>query len=129
VHLSQVSRVRRQKIRNPAALDRACSTGFGEGRIFFDWCFVNRTSPFSNYQYNGQDADGCSLPSFYYHSLLLFDVAIGVQLTPLFSCKHVTTIAAKPHPKSACLLQRSLDVNGAEKWSFISKTATIPCAP
>src|SRR6266576_1760956 len=29
-----------------------------------------------------------------------------VQLTPKFSCKHATTIAAKPHPKSAC--QRSL---------------------
>ena len=29
-------------------------------------------------------------------------------LTPKFSCKHTTTIAAKPHPKSACLLQRSL---------------------
>ena len=28
--------------------------------------------------------------------------------TPKLSCKHVTTIAAKPHPKSACLLQRSL---------------------
>jgi hypothetical protein len=31
------------------------------------------------------------------------------RLTPEFSCKHVTTIAAKPHPKNACLLQRSLD--------------------
>jgi hypothetical protein len=30
-------------------------------------------------------------------------------LTPWFSCKHTTTIAAKPHPKSACLLQRLLD--------------------
>ena len=26
-----------------------------------------------------------------------------------FSCKHATTIAAKPHPKSACQLQRWLD--------------------
>jgi hypothetical protein len=31
-----------------------------------------------------------------------------VRLTPEFSRKHVTTIAAKPHPKSACQLQRSL---------------------
>jgi hypothetical protein len=31
------------------------------------------------------------------------------DLTPYFSCEHVTTIAAKPHPKSACQLQRSLD--------------------
>jgi hypothetical protein len=31
------------------------------------------------------------------------------SLTPKFSCKHTTTIAAKPHPKSACLLQRLLD--------------------
>jgi hypothetical protein len=29
-------------------------------------------------------------------------------LTPWFSCKHSITIAAKPHPKSACHLQRSL---------------------
>jgi len=29
-------------------------------------------------------------------------------ITPYFSCKHVTTIAAKPHPKSACQLQCSL---------------------
>jgi hypothetical protein len=29
-------------------------------------------------------------------------------LTPKFSCKHTITIAAKPHPKSACQLQRSL---------------------
>jgi len=27
---------------------------------------------------------------------------------PEFSCKHTITIAAKPHPKSACQLQRSL---------------------
>ena len=47
----------------------------------------------------------------------------------LVQLQDTTTIAAKPHPKSACLLQRSLDVNGAEKWSFISKTATIPFAP
>jgi len=33
----------------------------------------------------------------------------SVYLTPKFSCKHSITIAAKPHPKSACLLQRSLD--------------------
>jgi len=31
------------------------------------------------------------------------------RLTPKFSCKHTITIAAKPHPKSAWLLQRSLD--------------------
>jgi hypothetical protein len=36
-------------------------------------------------------------------------------LTPQFSCKHTTTIAAKPHPKSACQLQRSLD-GGAGKF-------------
>jgi hypothetical protein len=35
--------------------------------------------------------------------------ACGIRLTPKFSCKHATTIAAKPHPKSACQLQRSLD--------------------
>jgi len=29
-------------------------------------------------------------------------------LTPEFSCKHSIPIAAKPHPKSACQLQRSL---------------------
>src|SRR5258705_4081899 len=34
-------------------------------------------------------------------------------LTPKFSCKHATTIAAKPHPKSACQLQRSLDCTAA----------------
>ena len=33
---------------------------------------------------------------------------ISGYLTPKFSCKHATTIAAKPHPKSACQLQRSL---------------------
>src|SRR2546423_15615094 len=32
-----------------------------------------------------------------------------VRLTPSFSCEHANTIAAKPHPKSACQLQRSLD--------------------
>ena len=31
-----------------------------------------------------------------------------VRLTPKFSCKHTITFAAKPHPKSACQLQRSL---------------------
>ena len=31
-----------------------------------------------------------------------------VRLTPKFSCKHTTTIAAKPHPKSAWQLQRVL---------------------
>jgi len=30
-------------------------------------------------------------------------------LTPEFSYKHTTTIAARPHPKSACQLQHSLD--------------------
>ena len=30
------------------------------------------------------------------------------SLTPKFGCKHTTTITAKPHPKSACLLPRSL---------------------
>jgi hypothetical protein len=30
------------------------------------------------------------------------------RLTPEFSCKHSITVAAKPHPKSACQLQRSL---------------------
>jgi hypothetical protein len=34
---------------------------------------------------------------------------VFVYLTPQFSCKHTIIIAAKPHPKSACLLQRSLD--------------------
>jgi len=29
-------------------------------------------------------------------------------ITPYFSCKHTITIAAKPHPKSACQLQCSL---------------------
>lgn len=29
-------------------------------------------------------------------------------LTPQFSCKHSITLAAKPHPKSGCQLQRSL---------------------
>ncbi len=29
-------------------------------------------------------------------------------LTPWFSCKHAITLAPKPHPKSACVLQRSL---------------------
>ena len=33
----------------------------------------------------------------------------GIRLTPKFSCKHAKTIATKPHPKSACQLQRSLD--------------------
>jgi hypothetical protein len=28
------------------------------------------------------------------------------SLTPWFSCKHASTVAAQPHPKSACLLQR-----------------------
>src|SRR4051812_20577725 len=37
-----------------------------------------------------------------------FTAASLVHLTPKFSCKHSITIAAKPHPKSACLLQRSL---------------------
>src|SRR6185369_2627958 len=32
----------------------------------------------------------------------------SVRLTPQFSSKDVTTIAAKPYPKSACQLQRSL---------------------
>ena len=34
---------------------------------------------------------------------------LRVGLTPKFSCKHTFNIAAKPHPKSACQLQRSLD--------------------
>jgi len=33
---------------------------------------------------------------------------VPICLTPKFSCQHTITIAAKPHPKSACLLQRSL---------------------
>jgi hypothetical protein len=37
-----------------------------------------------------------------------------VGLTPQFSCKHTTTIAAKPHPKSACQLQRSLGSDSTE---------------
>ena len=31
-----------------------------------------------------------------------------VRLTPQFRCKHTITIAAKPHPKSACQLQLPL---------------------
>jgi len=32
----------------------------------------------------------------------------AASLTPYFSCEHTITLAAKPHPKSACQLQRSL---------------------
>src|SRR5450759_1949147 len=39
-----------------------------------------------------------------------------VHLTLKFSCKHATTIAAKPHPKSACQLQRSLDSGLRRRW-------------
>jgi hypothetical protein len=38
----------------------------------------------------------------------LYEKDVSGRLTPWFSCKHSTTITAKPHPKSACLLQRSL---------------------
>src|SRR5437868_9233725 len=33
-----------------------------------------------------------------------------VSLTPKLSCEHSITIAAKPNPKCACLLQRSLGI-------------------
>ena len=39
--------------------------------------------------------------------------SVGSGLTPEFSCKHASNIAAKPHPKSACLLQRSLGIGRA----------------
>src|SRR5689334_212156 len=42
---------------------------------------------------------------WHYHS---WKINRYVRLTPKFSCKHSITIVAKPHPKSACLLQRSL---------------------
>ena len=47
----------------------------------------------------------------YYNGCRVYSLAYAdhVHLTPKFSCKHTTTIAAKPHPKSACQLQRSLD--------------------
>ena len=41
-------------------------------------------------------------------AVVVAELARNVGLTPKFSCKHTITIAAKPHPKSACLLQRSL---------------------
>jgi hypothetical protein len=44
-------------------------------------------------------------------------LAVECRLTPKFSCKHATTVAAKPHPKSACLLQRVLGIaRGQMSW-------------
>jgi hypothetical protein len=48
----------------------------------------------------------------------------GVGLTPEFSCNHTTTIAAKPHPKSACQLQRSLGSAPTRSGAFSTQTHT-----
>jgi hypothetical protein len=49
-------------------------------------------------------------------TLFLIPSRVG-RLTPQFSCKHTTTIAAKPHPKSACQLQRSLGIASRRSFS------------
>src|SRR6266571_8184207 len=52
-------------------------------------------------------------------------------LTPKYSCKHDTTIAAKPRPKSACLLQRSLGSASRAVPKFPSRShfsIELPCA-
>jgi hypothetical protein len=42
-------------------------------------------------------------------------------LTPKFSCKHTITIAAKPHPKSACQLQRLLGSDAGKLNALLSE--------
>jgi hypothetical protein len=50
-------------------------------------------------------------PSHYRRSTM------SVRVTPWFRCKHATTIAARPHQKSACQLQRSL--RSRRKWVIV----------